>query len=339
MTTEIFGYAPDGAAVHRMTIANGPLTAKIITWGAALQDLRLAGHDAPLVAGYRDFADYPAFSPHLGAISGRSANRIRDARFTIDGRTYEVDANYLGRHNLHGGRRGLGKRVWDVVDYGADFVSLATRMDDGDMGFPGNLAVTCTYMLNESGSLIVRLEATTDQPTVCNLLHHSYFNLDDGGATDMLDHELRIEALAYLPTDAELMADGRVLPVAGTPYDFREFRRIRHEQDGRQLPYDNNYCLSSTRGGPLKHCASVKAARSGIRLDVSTTEPGVQFYAGNTMAKDAIGLTGKPYANHAGFCLEPQNWPGFTEFPYFPQAILRPGEIYAQTNYFTFTKE
>lgn len=337
MASETFGYAPDGQAVYRLTISSGPLEARIITWGAAIQDLRMQGHDAPLVIGYRDFADYPAHSPHLGAIAGRSANRIRDARFTIDGKTYEVEANYLGRHNLHGGSKGLGNRVWNITGYGADFVTLATVAADGEMGFPGNLNVSCTYMLTADGTLIVRLEAVTDKPTVCNLLHHSYLNLDDGGEGDILDHQLMIGADAYMPVDEALIPDGRILPVRDTPYDFRAFRPIRHADGGAQLEYDVNYCLSAARG-PLRPCASVKGARSGIRLDVATTEPGVQFYSGNTMANDCIGLTGKPYRQFAGFCLEPQNWPGSLEYPYFPQAVLRPGEIYAQTSHFTFTR-
>lgn len=235
MNSEIFGHAPDGQAVHRLTISNGPLTAKIISWGAAIQDLRMEGHTAPLVIGYRDFADYPAHSPHLGAIAGRSANRIRNARFDLDGTTYEVEPNFQGRHNLHGGSKGLGNRVWKITGNGPDFVTLATVASDGEMGFPGNLNVSCTYMLNGDGTLIVRLEAVTDKPTICNLLHHSYFNLDDGGEGDILDHQLKIEADAYMPVDDALIPDGRVLPVKETPYDFRDFRPIRFEENGSQV--------------------------------------------------------------------------------------------------------
>jgi aldose 1-epimerase len=296
VTSEVFGHAPDGQAVHRLTISNGPLTAKIITWGAAIQDLRLAGHDAPLVIGYQNFDDYPAHSPHLGAIAGRSANRIRDAHFVLDGKTYEVEANYLGRHNLHGGSKGLGNRVWKVTGSGADYVTLGTVAEDGEMGFPGNLKVSCTYMLNENGALIVRLEAVTDKPTVCNLLHHSYFNLDDGGEGDILDHQLKILADAYMPVDEALIPDGRVLPVKDTVFDFRDYRPIRQADSGKQVEYDSNFCLSAARV-PLRLCASVKGAKSGVRMDVLTTEPGVQFYAGNTMANDCIGRSGPARSN------------------------------------------
>ncbi|MGO1160577.1 aldose epimerase family protein [Brucella pseudogrignonensis] len=337
MISEIFGYAPNGQAVHRLTIANGPLEAKVITWGAAIQDLRLEGHEAPLVIGYRDFNDYPAHSPHLGAIAGRFSNRIRNARFELDGTTYNVEPNFQGIHNLHGGSQGLGNRVWDIVETGADFVTLRILSKDGEMGFPGNLNVSCTYTLKSDGTLVVHVEAMTDKATPCSLLHHSYFNLDDGGEDDILDHQLKIEADAYMPVDEALIPDGRILPVKDTPYDFRDFRPIRYDENGKQLEYDSNLCLTAARG-PLRPCASVKGARSGIRLDISTTEPGVQFYAGNTMANDCIGLTGKPYGKHAGFCLEPQLWPGSLEYSYVPQSILRPGEVYAQTSRFTFTK-
>lgn len=337
MTSEIFGETPDGEAVHRITLSGGGLTAKVLTWGAAIQDLRLEGHEPPLVLGYEDFADYPAHSPHMGAIAGRSANRIRNGTFTIDGTTYEVDRNFLGAHNLHGGRKGLGKRVWRVTGSGPDFVTLAILAADGEMGFPGNLNVSCTYMLSPGGTLVVRLEAVTDKPTICNLIHHSYFNLDDGGETDILDHQVMIGAEAYLPANEALMPDGRVLPVEGTTHDFRSFRPVRLEKDGAQVVYDNNFCLSAQRG-PLKWCAAARGAKSGVRLDVSTTEPGVQFYAGNTVARAARGLTGKAYDNYAGLCFEPQIWPDSPSFPYFPQAVLRPGEVYAQTTHYSFTR-
>lgn len=336
--SEIFGYMPDGQPVHRITISNGKLTAKVINYGAVIQDLRLAGHAAPLVIGYENFADYPTHSPHLGAIAGRSANRIRNASFTLDGKTYKVEANQGGKHNLHGGSTGLGHHLWRVTGSGKDFVTLATVARDGESGFPGNLNVSCTYMLNSEGALIVRLEAVTDAPTICNLLHHSYFNLDDGGESDILDHQMLIAADAYTPVDGDLIADGRVLPVKGTAYDFRKLRPIRFVENGSQLQYDSNFCLTAARG-PLRHCATVKGARSGVRMDVHTTEPGVQFYAGNTMANDCIGLTGKAYGNHAGFCLEPQVWPSAIEYPYFPQPVLRPGEVYAQTSHFSFRKD
>ncbi|MBB3234111.1 aldose epimerase family protein [Phyllobacterium endophyticum] len=338
MNTEVFGHTPEGEAVHRITISGGGLTANVLTWGAVIQDLRLKGHEHPLVLGYRDFADYPAYSPYLGATIGRSINRIRDGDLTIDGKTFELEKNFHGRHNIHGGSHGAGKRIWNVVAIGPDYATLTVQLGDGEMGFPGNLTITCTYMLETKGTLVVRLDAVTDKPTICNLAHHSYFNLDDGGATEALDHHVRIDAQAYLPTDDDLLPDGRVMPVAGTTHDFREYRPVRHEAGGKQVVYDNNFCLASQRR-PLCHAASVRGAHSGIEMNVSTTEPGVQFYAANTLGgKPPIGLTGKTYDNYAGLCFEAQIWPDSTHFPYFPQAILRPDEVYSQMTKYSFKK-
>ena len=338
MNTEVFGHTPDGEAVHRITISGGGLTADVLTWGAVIQDLRLKGHEHPLVLGYRDFADYPAYSPYLGATIGRCINRIRDGELVIDGKTYELEKNFHGRHNIHGGSRGAGKRIWDVVAIGPDYVTLTVQLGDGEMGFPGNLTITCTYMLEPKGTLVIRMDAVTDKPTICNLAHHSYFNLDDGGATEALDHQVRIDAQAYLPVDGDLLPDGRVMPVAGTAHDFREYRAVRREVDGKQVIYDNNFCLASQRR-PLCLVASVKGADSGVEMNVSTTEPGVQFYAANTLGgKPPIGLTGKTYDNYAGLCFEAQTWPDSTHFPYFPQAILRPDEVYSQMTKYSFKK-
>lgn len=338
MDTEVFGHTDSGEAVHCITIAGGGLTAKVLTWGAVIQDLRLKGHESPLVLGYQEFADYPVYSPYLGATIGRSANRIRDGELTIDGKSYELQKNFHGLHNLHGGTLGAGKRLWQVVAVGPDYVTLTIQLADGEMGFPGNLNITCTYMLESKGTLAIRMDAVTDKPTICNLAHHSYFNLDDGGATDALDHQVRIDAQAYLPTDNDLLPDGRVVPVAGTTHDFREFRTVRREEHGKQVIYDNNFCLASQRR-PLCAVAWAKGAKSGVEMTVSTTEPGVQLYAANTLGgKPAIGLTGKTYENYAALCFEPQIWPDSVHFPYFPQAILRPDETYSQMTKYSFKK-
>lgn len=338
MDTEVFGHTDSGEAVHCITIVGGGLTAKVLTWGAVIQDLRLKGHESPLVLGYQNFADYPAYSPYLGATIGRAINRIRDGELTIDGKTYQLEKNFRGLHNIHGGTLGAGKRLWQVVAVGPDYVTLTIHLPDGEVGFPGNLNITCTYMLESKGTLAIRLDAVTDKPTLCNLAHHSYFNLDDGGATDALDHQVRIDAQAYLPTDADLLPDGRVLPVAGTTHDFREFRPVRREENGKQVIYDNNFCLASERR-PLCPVAWARGAKSGVEMTVSTTEPGVQLYASNTLGgKPAIGLTGKTYENYAALCFEAQIWPDSTHFSYFPQAILRPDETYSQMTKYSFKK-
>jgi aldose 1-epimerase len=335
MDGELFGTTPQGEPVQRFTIRGGGLTAKIINWATAVQDLRLDGHDAPLVLGFEQFADYPPFSPYFGATAGRYANRIGGGRFTISGKHYQADTNFLGKHTLHGGTKGYGKRVWDVSLHGEDFVTLALHSPDGDMGFPGAIDVSCTYRLKIPGTLSIEFTATSDEPTLCNLAHHSYFNLDDGGSGDILDHRLMINASAYLPVDDELIPTGVVQPVAATPFDFRQARPIRWQEGGEQIVYDHNFCLASARG-PLRQAVWAQGARSGVEMEVWTTEPGVQFYAGHKVAREQEGLEGRLYQPHAGFCLEPQVWPDSPNHQHFPQAVLWPGEIYRQTTEYRF---
>ena len=337
MDGEHFGTTVDGETVQRFTLAGGGLSAKIMNWGAVVQDLRLVDHAAPLVLGFEHFDDYPAHSPYMGAIAGRCANRIGGGRFSIAGQRYQSDRNFLGKHTLHGGAKGFGKRVWDVALHGDDFLTLTLHSPDGDMGFPGALDVTCTYRLKIPGTLSVELTATTDEPTLCNLAHHSYFNLEDGGSGDVLDHRLMLVAAAYLPVDSELIPDGVVQPVDGSAFDFRQARPIRHQANGGQTLYDHNFCLAAHRGG-LKQAAWVQAPNSGVEMELWTTEPGVQFYAGQNVAREQEGLGGRAYKACAGFCLEPQVWPDSPNRPYFPQAALWPGEIYRQTTEYRFRK-
>ena len=332
---KVFGTTDDGQPVRRFEIAGGGLSAKIINWGAVVQDLRIAGHDAPLVLGFERFASYPAFSPHFGAIVGRFANRIRGGRFTLEGRRYQIDPDRPEANGLHGGSNGFSRRVWDVLVQGPDFVTLGLHDPDGEMGFPGALDVRCTYRLKIPGTLAVELTATCEEPTLCNLAHHSYFNLDDGGSGDVLDHRLMLTASAYLPVDAEMIPTGVVQPVDETPFDFRHARPVRMEIEGEQLDYDNNYCLAAARG-PLKQAAWLQGARSGLEMEVWTTEPGVQLYIGQHISTEARGLGGRHYQPYAGLCLEPQVWPDSPNRPYFPQATLWPGQMYRQTTEYRF---
>lgn len=332
---ENFGTTPGGEDVQRLAISGGGLAARVLTWGAVVQDLRLDGHDAPLVLGFERFEHYPAASPYFGAIAGRYANRIRGGQFVIDGQRFQADLNFLGKHTLHGGSGSTGKRVWRVDTRGADFVTLVLRDPDGTMGFPGTLDIACTYRLKLPGTLSVELSATTDQPTLCNLAHHSYFNLNDGGASDILDHRLSIAARAYLPVDDELIPTGVVQPVEGTAFDFVVPRPVRHQVDGAQIVYDHNFCLSAARG-PLRQAAWAQGTRSGVEMEVWTTEPGLQFYAGHKVARELPGLGERRYAAHAGFAMEPQIWPDSPNRPYFPQAVLWPGDRYRQVTEYRF---
>ncbi len=335
MDRELFGTTADGEPVHRHRICGGGLTATVLEWGAVIQDLRLDGHDAPLVLGFGAFEDYVRSSPYFGAIVGRYANRIGGGRFAIEGRRYEADLNFLGKHTLHGGMESTGKRVWTVAERGSDFITLTLRDPDGHMGFPGTVDMTCTYRLKLPGTLSIELSATTDRPTLCNLTNHSYFNLDDGGRDSILDHRLMLAAAASLPVDDELIPTGVVEPVEGTAFDFQLVRPIRLEEGGEQVVYDHNFCLAASRG-PLRQAAWAQGAESGIEMEMWTTEPGVQFYAGHKVGRDAPGLGGRLYGNWAGFCLEAQVWPDSPNRPYFPQAVLWPGDRYRHVTEYRF---
>ncbi len=335
---DIFGQTSGGETVQIVEISGGGLTAKVMSWGAGIQDLRLKGHAAPLVLGFSNFDDYLHHSPYFGVNVGRVVNRIRDGKLTIDGTTYQLEKNFRNRHNIHGGSQGVGTRNWTFVAVSKDEAVLEIRCPDGNMGFPGNVDIRCTYRLSGKGVLSVLLETVTDKPTICNLAHHSYFNLEDGGASSCLDHQMTIFADAYLPGDEDLIPDGRVLPVARSDHDFRAPRKIRREKNGAQVIYDNTWCVAPSRGA-LRHVVHAEAPKSGVKLDVFTTEAGAHLYAGNTIPEGPAGLSGKSYFPYSGSCIETQGWPDSSHYPYFPQDILRPGETLRQETEYRFSKK
>jgi aldose 1-epimerase len=333
----------EGVPVHEVSLENGAgAKAAIIGWGAAVRDLQVplpAGGLQRVVLGLETLEHYRQHSPYFGAIAGRYANRIGNGRFVLDGRVYDLDRNQAGKHTLHGGARGLGKRPWQLADHGRAHATFTVVTRDGDQGFPGTLTATCTYRLLEPGTLRVELSATSDSPTVCNLAHHSYFNLD--GSPDTLDHEIEIPADFITPVDADLIPTGEILPVAGTPFDLRSLRPIRHPggEGGKPFHYDHNYVLQGRRPSgaePLHRAALVRSPKNGVTLVVETTEPGVQFYDGAKMAIPVPGLGGATYGANAGFCLEPQKFPDSPNKPHFPDPTLRPGEVYRQVTEYRF---
>ena len=339
---DVFGpHAPEpfgsheGEPVRRVTISDGALSARVMEWGAVLQDLRLNGHDAPLVLGFDRFDPYPAESPYFGAMAGRVANRIRHAEAPLDGRTVKLDANVRDVHHLHGGRRGLGRRVWEIVDHGPAHATLRILSPDGEMGYPGALTAHVTYRV-EGAALVVETEAETDAPTWVNLAHHSYFNLYDGGRTPVLDHALRIDAERYLETDDDFIAGGDPRPVEGTRYDWREGRRVGEivGPDGAPPIWDHNYCVADARRA-VTEVARVEGP-TGLAMVLSSTEPGVQFYAGHKIATQTPGLDGIAYGPRSGLCLETQAWPDAPNNPAYPSVVLRPGETYRQTTRHAF---
>jgi aldose 1-epimerase len=332
---EVFGKTAEGETVYRVRIAGGGLTAHIITWGAVIQDLRLDGHDAPLLLGFDNFDDYPAHSAYFSATPGRCANRIAGGRFTLDGQEYQLDLNENGVTHLHGGYENTAKRNWTIVEHAADRVILKIVDADGRGGYPGNCTIQVTYRVHGNGEFSVTYETTTDKPTLANLCQHAYFNLD--GRDDALDHDIMIAADHYLPTDEKQVPTGEIRSVAGTPFDFREMSPMKRFEGGEQVLYDHNFCFSAERTAK-RSVVLARSVNSGVALEVRTTEPGVQFYAGFKLNVPVPGHGGRRIGPFAGFCLETQVWPDAINHEGFPDAVLRPGEVLRQETDYIFTR-
>lgn len=333
MNVQPFGTMPDGQAVERIIIKGGGLTANILTYGAILQDLRLEGHGPALVLGYDDFSAYLSDTTYFGAIAGRFANRIRDGHLEIDGKTYQIDKNFLGKHSLHGGAKGTANKVWCIEEAKEDRVLLAIDLPDGDMGFPGNITLNVLFSVLENGIFDLKMSARTDAPTLCNLAHHSYFNLD--GSDSILDHELQLNAEHFLPVDEELIPTGEIRPVAGTRFDFRSGKKFRDTCLAGTL--DHNLCLGSAQEA-LRPVGRLSSETSSIDMEIVSTEPGIQIYDGTYIPKGLVGLDKCVMGANAGCAIEPQIWPDANHHTNFPQALLKPGEVYSQNTQFIFKK-
>lgn len=328
----------DGREVQRATLSGERgLQAEILTNGARLAALWVpdrSGTVADIVLGFDKLTDWQEQGGYLGATCGRYSNRIADGRFTLDGRSVQVDCNE-GQQHLHGGRSGLDTKHWQIVDHSDSHVTLATSSPDGEMGYPGAMSAQVTYRLTGLG-MAIELEARTDAPTVVNLVNHAYFNLAGQGSGNVLDQHLQIDADFYLPVDDHLIPTGEVRRVAGTPFDFRTSRAI-----GAEMPdaggFDHNFCLSSATGETgLRPCLSAEDPVSGRRMRLSTTEPGVQIYTGAHF-NQTPGKSGARYPKFAGFAAETQRFPNSPNMPHFPSARLEPGEVYRHVMQFDFT--
>ena len=327
---------PDGDDIHEVVIAAGVLTVTVITLGAVIRDVRLAGVDHPLVLGFDRAEDYLLHSPHFGAVAGRSANRIGRGRFAIDGRPYQVSLNENGRHHLHGGFNGFGKRNWRLAANDAASVTLAILSPDGEEGYPGKVEATVRYSVEAPGTIRMEAAAVTDAPTLVNLAQHSYFNLDD--SPDILNHRAQIYADSYTPTDADNIPTGEVLSVAGSDFDFRTLRPIRQMRDGGRVVYDKNFVVDRRKSAVPRPHARLVSPKNGVSLVIASTEPGVQFYDGVSMNVPVPGLGGRRYGVDGGCCFEPQFFPDAPNHPGFPSSVLRPGETYRQTTTFAFSR-
>jgi len=339
--------ARDGRPVILYTLTNSRgVEISAMNYGGIIQSIRVPDRDgkfADIVLGHDTAEGYIPNPPFLGAIVGRYANRIAKGTFTLDGKTYTLPKND-GPNTLHGGiAKTFDKVLWEgrplKEKNGVSFTYLSA---DGDDGFPGNLKVTVTYVLTESNELVIDYEATTDKDTPINVSQHSYFNLKGEGNGDILDHEIMINADKFTPVDKNLIPTGELRPVEGTPLDFRKSTKIgaRIDDNYEQLVlahgYDHNFVIN--RQGPgLTLAARVYEPTTGRVLEVTTTQPGIQFYSGNFLDGSVTGKSGHVYKRRYGFCLETQHFPDSPNHPEFPTTILKPGQKFHQQTVFTFS--
>jgi len=347
VTRDTFGTMPDGTTIESFTLANGRgIEVRAISYGAIITSLQTPdrqGQPGDIVLGFDALDGYLKDPPYFGAIIGRYGNRIAKGRFTLDDEIYALAANN-GENHLHGGVRGFDKVVWDAAPFENQRgvgVTFRHTSPDGDEGYPGTLAVEVTYTLTSQDELVVDYRATTDKATPVNLTQHSYFNLAGSKASDILGHELRLNAPQYTPVDAGLIPTGEIASVEGTPFDFRTQTAIgaridtpKNEQIERGKGYDHNFVLART--GPLVEAARVVEPLTGRVLRISTTEPGIQFYSGNFLDGTLTGKGGRVYPHRAGFCLETQHYPDSPNHANFPSTVLRPGEEYKSQTVFAF---
>jgi len=337
----------DGRPVILYTLKNSHgVEVHAMNYGGIIQAIRVPdrkGNFADIVLGHDTAEGYMPNPPYIGAIVGRYANRIANGTFTLDGKTYNLPKND-GPNTLHGGTtRTFDKVVWEsqpLKDKNGVLFEFLSK--DGDDGFPGNLKMKVSYVLTDSNELVIDYEATTDKATPINVSQHSYFNLKGEGNGDILDHEVMINADRFTPVDKNLIPTGELRPVKGTPLDFTKPTRIgtRIDDNYDQLVlghgYDHNFVIN--RKGPgMTLAARVSDPTTGRVLEVSTTQPAVQFYTGNFLDGTVTGKEGHVYKRRFGFCLETQHYPDSPNHPDFPNTILKPGETFHQTTAFKFS--
>lgn len=350
MRRETFG-SVNGATVERFTLSNGEITARILTYGGILQSLEApdrCGRTANITLGFDNLDDYVSRNPYFGAVIGRYANRIARGTFTLDGTAYRLPINNPP-NTLHGGERGFHTQVWKARPLAPTRTSvgvlLAHTSPDGTEGFPAELSVRVGYCLTAGGELRIDYRArneSSSKATVVNLTNHAYWNLHGEGAESIVRHVLEIPAAYYTPIDGEHIPTGEIVPVAGTPFDFRAAtplgQRITDEHEQLELAggYDHNFVLDRRADpGELQLAARLSEPITGRVLEVSTTEPGLQLYSGNLLDGTLIGPGGQPHEYRHGVALETQHFPDSPNHPHFPTTRLAPGAEFRSTTVYS----
>ena len=342
-----FGTLKNGTVVYKYTLENKIGTkVSIITYGGIITNLKTfnkLGALEDIVLGYNSLEEYIKESPYFGAIIGRYGNRISKGKFSINGKEYNLARND-GQNHLHGGNIGFDKVIWDATTQtDKNSASLILSYTSGDMeeGYPGNLETKVIYTLNNENSIEVLYEAITDKPTIINLTQHSYFNLSGDFSESILDHEVKINANAFLPVDETLIPTGEIVNVESTPFDFRKFKRIGKDInfENEQLIIGNGYdhCWILNDYGTMRFVAAAYHSRSGRFLEVYSDEPGMQFYSGNFLDGTLPRRDEGYYGNRSGFCFETQHYPNSPNNKEFPSVILEPNELYTSRTTFNFS--
>ena len=337
----------DGKQTDLYTLVNdNGMGMKVTNYGARVVALCVPDKDGKpvdVVFGYKTLDEYFTNpEKYYGAAIGRYGNRIANATFQIDSIVYKLPANDRVNH-LHGGPKGYFAVIWNAQKVSDSKIVFTYTSPDGEEGYPGNLDITMTYELTPDNEFKIEYAATTDKPTVCNLTHHGYFNLSGEGSETINDHVLTINADTYTPVDFSLIPTGEIVSVEGTPMDFRQPTVIgaRVKDDFVQLKYahgyDHNWVLNKSKEG-IELAATLVSPVSGIKMEVYTDQPGLQFYGGNFLNGRDTGISGKPYSYRSGLCLETQHFPDSPNKPEFPSVLLMPGEKYSHTCIYKFSK-
>lgn len=342
--TKPFGKTADGKEVTEYTLTNkNGVTMSVINYGGIITRLSTPDKNGvfeDIVLGYDSLSGYLKETPYFGAIVGRYGNRIANGKFTLDGQTYSLAQNNNGQH-LHGGLKGFDKVFWTIEQAGPGKLRLTYVSNDMEEGYPGNLNVEVTYELTDDNELKIAYTATTDKKTIVNLTQHSYFNLSGNAKRDILDHALTLYADKFVPVTNVLIPTGKLNDVAGTPFDFRKETAIglRTNEKDQQLEFAGGYdhCWVLSSSDSIKHAATVYEPVSGRVVDVYTTEPGVQFYAGNFLDGSITGKQDVVYKHRYGLCLETEHFPDSPNQKNFPSTELKPGEVYKTYTTYKFS--
>ncbi|MDI6401230.1 aldose epimerase family protein [Balneolaceae bacterium ANBcel3] len=330
----------DGTETHLVILRNEQKTEVSITnYGGIITSIRTAdrkGHLENIVLGYSHIDDYQCEHPFFGAVIGRYANRIEGSRFSLDGETYHLTPSE-GENQLHGGKKGFDKVLWNIESTTDDTLTLSYSSPDGEEGFPGTLKVFVSYKLTNQNELIISYKAETDKPTVINLTNHSYFNLTGNPGRHILEHELQLHSNYYTPVDEQSIPTGELAAVEGTPFDFTQPKPIGRDIHLLENGYDHNYVLGERLEDAPRMVARLKEPHSGRVLETLTDKPGIQLYTGAGLQPVPGTKGGQNFRKFGGVCLETQFFPNSPNMPDFPSCFFTPDKPYQSTTIYRFS--